>query len=246
MMRFNFIEHNPNTDLTPLILLHGWGGSIRSLSALATELSNQIPNPIINLELPGFGITPPDKEIMGTIDYAEFVYNFLKYKKIKNCILCGHSFGGKTSIAFALKYPAHVKGMVLINSSGVKPQNTLKRKIFKTLAVLAPNRFRQNQLVRKIFYNKLVRENDYLNAGKLKHTFQKVVVEHFDNKLQNIKTPTLIIWSEKDKSVPLFMATTLHKKISNSKLIVVPEETHGFPLHNPVKVAELITNYLKS
>ena len=246
MKKFNFVEHNPNSHLTPLILLHGWGGSIRSLSALATKLSNQIPNPIINLELPGFGITQLDKELMGTIDYADFVYNFLKYKKIRNCILCGHSFGGKTSIAFTLKYPAYVKSMVLINSSGVKPQNTLKRKIFKTLAVLAPNKLKQNQLGRKIFYRKLVRENDYLNAGKLKHTFQKIVVEHFDNKLQNIKTPTLIIWSEKDKSVPLFMATRLHTKISSSKLVVVPDETHGLPLHNPMRVAELITNYLKS
>ncbi|MBP9758356.1 alpha/beta hydrolase [Candidatus Dojkabacteria bacterium] len=243
-MKYNYKEFNKDSKLTPIIILHGWGGSLNSLNPLAENLSKSVKNRIFNLELSGFGSTPVSKDVMNTSDYANFVYDFLKEKNIKKYILVGHSFGGKTSIALTLKHSEMIEKLILVNSSGIKPKNSAKRKFFKVLISLVPTKVKDIGFLKKIFYKKIVRENDYLNSGKLSKSLSKIVSEHFDKELNHIQTPTLIIWSEKDKAVPLWMGEFLNSEIKTSKFIVVKDKTHGLPLTNPEIVSDIITEFL--
>ena len=54
----------------------------------------------------------------------------------------------------------------------------------------------------------------------MKESFKKVVGESVKPYLQDIKSPVLLIFGEKDKATPLYMAKTLHKHIEGSGLIV--------------------------
>jgi pimeloyl-ACP methyl ester carboxylesterase len=246
-MKHNFSEFNAsvNLPLIPVVLLHGWEGSLNSLNPLAEELSHKLPFRIINLELPGFGKTDLPKEIMCTEDYADFITDFLNDQGIAKTILVGHSFGGKTAICFTLNHPDKVDQLILINSSGIKPNNSTKKFFFKTLAAFAPKKLKQSGFLRRLFYKKIVRENDYLNASNLKASLSKIVEEHFDERLQAIDLRTLIIWSQKDSYVPLWMGELIKSKIRNSKLEVIENETHGLPLKKPELVADIISKFLK-
>lgn len=244
-MKYNYNEFNKDSKLIPILLLHGWGGNLQSLYPLANELSIILSNKVVNLELPGFGSTPIMKDLMGTADYSNFVYEFLNSRNIKKCILIGHSFGGKTSINLTLKHPEIIEKLILINSSGIKPKNSIKKKIFKTFVSFIPQKIKDIAILKQIFYKKIVREYDYLEAGELKKSLDKIVGEHFDDKLHNIKIPTLIIWSQKDNAVPLWMGEFMKSKINNSKLIVVKNKTHGLPLKEPKMVSKLINDFLK-
>lgn len=99
------------------VLLHGWGGSGKSLSILATKLKQDYPgSKVLNLELPGFGQTPLDHEFH-LQDYASWLSRRIsecyqqqgttiervgesdnrgvQSKGLPQLVLIGHSVGGK-------------------------------------------------------------------------------------------------------------------------------------------------------
>lgn len=244
-MNHNYLEYNSNSTFTPIIVLHGWGGSLQSLTPLSQHLSKLIYHPIYNLELPGFGDTKMTKDVMDTESYAQYVNDFIEAHNLEKIILVGHSFGGKTSIKFTLEYPEKVEKLILINPSGIKPRNSIKKTVFKTVSLLAPSSIKNSKIIRTIFYKKIVKENDYLNAKVLKKSLSKIVNEHYDNVLKEINCTTLLIWSEKDSYVPLWMGELMNSHIPNSKLEIVEGETHGLPLTNPEKTANIISVFLK-
>lgn len=247
-MQFNFSLRNKGKNLNPIVLLHGWGGSLESLETLASNLSEKIPNPIYNLELAGFGTTPLSKNPMCTLDYGLFVKDFLEKENLKLPILVGHSFGGKTIIQSMIKNLFAIKKVILVNSSGIHPRNTTKKIISKTVADITPNFIKKNRTIKSLLYKYILRERDYLYAGELEDTFKIVVEEYFDEQIHNAfakyDLKTLLIWSEKDVYTPLWMAKKLHRLIVNSKLQIVAKATHGLPLKEPKKVADTISNWL--
>lgn len=243
-MDYNFSVENADSSLSPFLLVHGWGGTINSLSSLQHCLAKDSKHPVYNLELPGFGKTEISKDSFSTSDYASFISGFIDSKKLKNVVLIGHSFGGKSSIALVVDGTPNIERLILINSSGLKPNNTIKKNISKIISNSIPEKIKTNSDIQKFVYKYILRESDYLNAGKLKTTLSKVVEEHYDDKLGAINIPTLIIWAEHDTYVPVWMGYKLKKDILNSKLIVVPDSTHGLPLHKPEIVSQIITSWV--
>lgn len=242
---YNFKLINKDSKTTPILLLHGWGGSIESLAKLQEELGKHVENPIFNLELPGFGKTPLIEGIAGTREYAKFVQDFLHEQKIDEVILIGHSFGGKISIELAISKKIRIKKLILINASGVEPKNSIKKSLNKFLTNLVPDKLKNWEMLRELYYKKILRERDYLTAGKLKQSLSKIVEEHYQDKLSEIDVHTLIIWGELDSYVPLWMGRLMEQKIKLSKLVVVPEATHGLPLKQPQLTAEIIEGWLE-
>jgi pimeloyl-ACP methyl ester carboxylesterase len=241
---FNFKLLNEQSKKTPILLLHGWGGSIESLNAFQENLAKELENPTYNLELPGFGTSPLLDGVCGTHEYALFVKGFLKANKIDEVILIGHSFGGKISIDLAVNKTVKIDKLVLINSSGVEPRNSLKKNLNKLISNLIPQKLKDWEELRAMYYKKILRERDYLTAGKLRESLSKIVEEHYQEKLGEILSPTLIVWGENDSYVPLWMGRILEQKIKLSKLVVVPEATHGLPLKQPKLTAEIVGKWL--
>lgn len=243
-MPFVFKQINKNAPGAPLVLLHGWGGNINSLQKLAEEIGEYAINPIYNLELAGFGDSQMPKPVMSTHDFAEYLNEFLTNNKIKEPILIGHSFGGKTIIDAVSSKLIKPKAVVLICTSGIKPQNNLKKSASKLLKKLVPQSIQNNKKLKTVFYKYIIKETDYLNSESLKESLSLIVEEHYDDKLEKIKIPVLIIWAENDSYVPVWMGRKIHSLIKDSKLIIVPNSTHGLPLHKPKIVSEIIYNWI--
>lgn len=244
MNKYNFESYNNQSKEAPIIILHGWGGSIKSLHHLSKNLSQELNHPIYSLELPGFGKTDMYKDVMNISDYGKYIKDFIKSLKLKSVILIGHSFGGKTSIYLTIEKELSIKKLVLINSSGLKPNNSFKKSISKFATKVTPKKLKKNKLIKNTVYKYILRERDYLNAGKLKVSLSTVVEEHFDDNISKINIPTLIVWGENDNYVPVWMGEKLEKNIKNSKLVIVPNATHGLPLKQPKLVAEIVGKWI--
>jgi pimeloyl-ACP methyl ester carboxylesterase len=62
--------------------------------------------------------------------------------------------------------------------------------------------------------------------------------------LQNISVPTLLIWGEKDKVVPLEVGERLHRDLRYSTLYTYPEAGHLIPEEIPEHIYERISNFV--
>lgn len=223
-----------------ILLVHGWGGSLESLRALQDELSKSFR--VYSLELPGHGTSTPPEKGWGVSDFTNFITDFLNKEKINNVTYVGHSFGGKLGIAVTSRNSEAFERLVLVNASGIKPKNSIKKIFWGIISFIVKPILNLGifSKLRTFVYRFIIRETDYLNtSGTVKETFKKIIDAHFDHEISKIKTPTLIIWGERDTYTPLWMGQKLHSQIENSTFLVFPSK-HNLPLEKPVEVAETI------
>lgn len=232
----------------PIIILHGWGSRIEKWQPLKKELE-KAGFEVFLPYLPGFGQAKPPKKPWSVSDYVNWLKNYLKEKSLKNYFLIGHSFGGRLAIKLASQKPTGLKGLILINSAGIKPRNYFKRLIFFILAkvgkiifLLPPFCFLAYS-ARKTLYQ-LAREKDYFKTrGVMRATFKKVISEDLKGYLRKIKTPTLILWGKKDSSTPLQDGELMARFIPGSRLFVFPKAGHSLPWQLAKEVAQKIVQF---
>ena len=78
----------------------------------------------------------------------------------------------------------------------------------------------------------------------MRQTFNNIVSTDLTKNLDNIIAPCLIVWGDKDKSTPLYMAKKLNKQIKNSELKIYRNSGHFSYLENFGDFCELCKKYL--
>ncbi len=235
----------------PVLILHGWGSSIKSWLRVQEFLAEKGFKVVVP-DLPGFGESSVPEKAWTVLDYKNFIIRFAEKIGLNQFSLLGHSFGGRISIKFAQKHPEKIKSLILCNSSGIKLQLDQKTKIIYSLSRLGNTLFSKRLLskfrkfVKKIFYF-FLRHKDYVKANKImRKTLKLVINEDLLPALSQIKTRTLIIWGEKDDMVPLKAAYIFKEKIPNSELKVFPNVKHSPHREIPEELSKTIDNFLKA
>ncbi|HRN85767.1 MAG TPA: alpha/beta hydrolase [Candidatus Dojkabacteria bacterium] len=234
-----------------IILLHGWGGSLKSLTPLQNELIKSGKFRVFNIEWPGFGDSPVTNHSANLADYVKYLEDFIINQNLIRPILVGHSFGGKVAMSMLINNSGIAEKLILINSSGLKPRNSLKKaalflptKLFGSVFSL-PGLKKVKPLTRKIYYKIVVRESDYLKSEELSESLKCILDENLDEKVKDIEVETLLLWGEKDTRTPLWMAEYLRDEIPNSKLEVIKDARHNLPLIQPELVSTMISLFIK-
>jgi len=78
----------------------------------------------------------------------------------------------------------------------------------------------------------------------MKDTYLKVISEDLSEELHKIKTPTVIIWGDKDNYTLVEDAYFINQQIENSKLIILPGANHELNRKVPDILAKEILNSL--
>lgn len=232
-------EYFDNKSKTSLVFLHGWGQNIKMMESLAKPFCKKYN--VLIIDLPGFGDSAEPKEVWSIYDYSEMVNELLKELKIKNPILVGHSFGGKISLAYAIKY--NPKKIVLLASPYKKniKKPTLKMKIYKTVKKIP--------LLNKLegFVKNHVGSTDYKNASEM---MKKILVHHVNldltEEVKNIKCPTLLIWGTNDNAVSYEDGKTLEKLIPNAGLVTYEGCTHYAYLERLDQTIRVLNSFIGS
>jgi pimeloyl-ACP methyl ester carboxylesterase len=225
-----------------LVLIHGAGGMVLDWPlALRKEMN------AIALHLPGHGRSPGNGR-RSIKDYAEDIVAFLDAQEIKSAVIAGHSMGGAIAQTLALDYSDYVKGLILSGTAAHLPVNQaiidgLENNFEETTELLikwqwakdAPEHFRQQGLERLRQIPMEITRNDYLACND------------FDvrERLLEISVPTLILAASRDTMIALPAAELLHEGITKSKLVVIENGGHMFPLEQPAKVVEVIKQWLE-
>lgn len=225
-----------------VLVLEGWGTNTAVYAPISSLLSGKYT--VYTLDFPGFGRSEEPKEVWDVGMYADFTVEFAKALGIKEVILIGHSFGGRVIFKLHEKeLPFDVPKIVLIDSAGVKPPDTLKKKIKRTkykiarkcLELFAPSKVEKYRLAHS--------SADYQTASPMmREVLKKTVSEDLRSLFSKVTAPTLLIWGKNDTATPLSDGQLMEKSMKDAGLVVL-EGGHYSYLDSPTLFARVMTSF---
>ncbi len=227
--------------LNTVVLLHGW----RSEAAVWFNAARQLVEQgyqVLALDLPGFGESQNPPANFALNDYAAVLAKLLENLELPRVALVGHSFGARVALKTAVQRPELVERLVLVASGGWRPKQRLGwqllAKIVKPVFSLPVLRSAR----RKIY--QLLGAEDYLARPELRQVFLNILKEDTLELAASVSQPTLVIWGEKDSTVPVSFGQQLQQKIKDAQLEVLPTAGHFVFLDKPGEFLQSLITFL--
>lgn len=238
-----------------LILLHGLGSSAESwqmnIGRLAQKFHVFAPDQI------GFGKSDKPFLKYRITTYVDFLDKFMSELRIEKAHLIGNSMGGWVAALMALKYPSRVEKLVLVASAGLLPANFDEMQIYQ-LNNSTREEIREN--MKKVFANPLFYSNEALvdqfltqrviaNDG---YTIASLIEsirrreDFLNEKINQIKKSTLIVWGKQDGLLPVSDAYAFNKGIAGSKLVIFDSCGHLPQLEKADEFNRVVEDFLLS
>ncbi|MDX1535864.1 MAG: alpha/beta hydrolase [Candidatus Spechtbacterales bacterium] len=234
-----------------VLVLHGWGSCIKEWTKVHNEL-NERGFRVIALDLPGSGETEDPKRPMRLGDFSEFVHEFTQKINIQYFALLGHSFGGRIAVDYATRWSNQLRALILVSAAAA-----VQHPRIRTFAYLILSRFLDTILFHPKLkeYRKKLGKAWIIASGQNTHrelspVMQRSLKLSVSNNLRpyfpNITTPTLLIWGDKDTTVPISDAFLIHKSIPLTHLHILPDLRHNLHLRAPVEIAKNTAYFLNN
>ncbi len=252
----------------PILLLHGLATSSYTWHAVMPELAKN--HHVIAIDLRGFGASDkPLDDRYAISDQAEVVQAFIEQQNLKNLTIVGHSFGGGITLALALKTEKdlshRIRNLILVDTIAYRQPMPIFFRLLELPMVgdigmtVVPPELQASQGLRLAYYDRSkisAREvAEYANtlySPAAKHalikTVEKIVPEDIDQVAESYKTiklPTLILWCQEDKVVPVRLGRRLHADMPSAELTVFAGCGHMPQEEKPEDTAEAIEAFLK-
>ena len=165
--------------------------------------------------------------------------------------MAGHSFGGRISIDYAVRYPQQLDKLILISAAGVVRHEKVKIKIFLILTKIGnfvfstPILSSLKPLVGRVAY-KLAGARDYKKASeKMQKIMERILEENLRVFLPKVTQPTLILWGGKDIITPVSDAKILNREIKNSYMHIFSNQPHALNLTMPQNLSKHMIDFLE-
>jgi pimeloyl-ACP methyl ester carboxylesterase len=269
-MKVHYRDEGVQTDSVPLILLHGMSSSLNTWDSVVLGLKGQ--KRVISLDLPGFGLTGPSHENAYNFDYySKFIDSFTTRLNIKRFILVGNSMGGAISWNYALHNPKGLAKMVLIDAAGYPKKGEsgslgftiASTPVINNLLLYATPKFLVRKSLETVYYDQArvtdaqverfhdvaIREG---NRGAALLIFKGSFTgnsKRFLNsnvaRIKDIKTPTLILWGDKDNLIGVNNVDNFLQDIQGSRAEIYKNVGHVPMEEVPGKVAASIAGFVK-
>jgi 2-hydroxy-6-oxonona-2,4-dienedioate hydrolase len=238
-----------------LVLVHGLGASSERWQYVVPLF--EIDFHVIVLDLVGFGYS--DKPLADyTIDFfSNFLEKFLISLGIKKTSIVGSSLGGQISAEYTSSHPQSVDKLILVSPSGIMKQSTFALDAY-VMAALYPNEQSAKNAFeimdgsgKKIPMNII---NGFVTRMKLpnaKFAFMSTLLglknsKLITKKLENISSPTLIIWGSDDPVIPVNFADDFVSSINNCTLYEMNKCGHTPYVQEPELFASRVLEFLNN
>jgi pimeloyl-ACP methyl ester carboxylesterase len=211
-----------------VVLLHGLGSRkedwLPVIEPLAQKYRLLVPDQI------GFGRS--DKPLLdySIQTYVDFLNEYLRQLRVEKASLVGESLGGWIAGMYAeeLSSGSHlipVEKLVLVDAAGLKQDTPIPNLNPSSLAdmrglmeaVFYDTSWLNEDALRKIFTDKLATKDGYTVRSILSNP--ELGAQRLDDKLSNIKVPTLVAWGKQDKLLPIASGERYTAGISGAKMV---------------------------
>lgn len=230
-----------------LLLIHGVTSSLHTWKGWHEHLSTYFK--VISFDVPSFGLTGPPPNGDYSIEmYMRVIDKLLEHLGTEKIYLAGNSFGGYLAWNYALHQPNKVLKMILLDAAGIGSKKSDLRDVgFKLflhpIAKFFAHRITPRRVLKqglRMAYGdpskvteELVDTYQHLlmrkgNRKGFTEVLDKTILHGRDNtiRIKEIKTPTLIMWGDKDKTISIKDGYAFQKLIKDSELIVYKNIGH--------------------
>ena len=245
-LKIAYEESGPDEG-KPVVLLHGWGCTHHTVKFIASCLNDKMK--VFSIDLPGHGASDEPSEVWDSFDFANLLNKFINSFHLEKPSLIGHSFGGRTIIAFASSHKSHK--IVLVDAAGIKPRRPLKYyyKVYSYKLIKKLSKFFMSEENYKKSMERILQKRgsaDYKSSTpKMRQIMSRCVNQDLKKELRLIESPTLLVWGEEDTATPLNDAKTMEKLIPDAGLVSFPGCGHYSFLDNPGGFRGVIREFFK-
>jgi pimeloyl-ACP methyl ester carboxylesterase len=251
----------------PVVFIHGLGTSSYTWHRIAPALATS--HRVITIDLKGFGAS--DKPLEGPYTVraqADLVREVMARKGLSDVTLVGHSYGGGISLLLALDeangIPSRISRMVLLDSIAY-PQDTplffdlIQLPVIGDLSVeVIPPDLQIEQALRLAYEQESAVTPEaiaqysaplYTAGGKhaVIETVRNIVpkdVETIARQYPSIRVPTLIVWCDQDRVVPLSLGRQLAENMPRAQLRIIRGCGHAPQEEKPAETLKVIKAHL--
>jgi pimeloyl-ACP methyl ester carboxylesterase len=253
----------------PIVLIHGMLNSSSHWQSVASSLAGDYT--VIAPDLIGHGDSAAPRGDYSLGAHAASIRDLLAAVGIDRATVVGHSLGGGVAMQFFYQFPQRVERLVLISSGGLGHEVSpmLRTAALPGVSALlsatihprllsamrrAGRRLSERGVGTGVYLQAIARalsplENRDARAAFL-HTLRAVIDVHGQrvsatDRLYLLESmPTLIVWGERDHTIPLGHGRAAHRAIPHSRFRTLPGAAHFPHLEDPDGLSALLRDFI--
>jgi len=249
-----------------MVLIHGFTSSTLVWSKVFLRLADAGYR-VIAPDMLGYGYTAKPRNGDYTIDgQAKLVIRLLDALGIPRAIIVGSSYGGAVAATCALDYPDRVEKVILVGAvNNNRPLAFMLMRLFGSPVVgdvvspllIGSRRLLRRRMKRVYDEHSWVLDERRVDARHLPlraaSTHRAIIrtvrgwdAERISRDAHLISQPTLLLWGENDREIPLGDAERLHAEIHGSRLIVFLNCGHLPHEEYPEEFTNVVTDFCEA
>ncbi len=240
---FKYLESKGGKE--NLLLLHGLFGALSNFEGIIRHFSgtHNVIVPILPIfELPIFSVS-----LSGLV---ENIQDFVQFKGYSKLHVLGNSLGGHLAILYTLANQDKVSSMTLTGSSGLFESamgNTFpKRGDYEYIKKKTQDTFYDPKTATQELIDEVYNiTTDRSKAIRIIATAKSAVRHNLEDKLHEIKVPTLLIWGKQDNVTPPFVGEKFHELIPHSELSFIDKCGHAPMMEREDEFNVILEKFLK-
>jgi pimeloyl-ACP methyl ester carboxylesterase len=261
-VRLHYQDAGP-LEAPALVLIHGFASSTLVWSKVLLELASEGFR-VIAPDMAGFGYSGKPKHLDYTIaSQAEMIVGLMDHLKLDSATIVGSSYGAAVATTIALDYASRVDRLVLVGAvTNNKPTRFLLMRLFRSPVIgdlVSPFLLGSRRLLRRRMKRVYDRHHWVLDERRVdaRHlplqasgthravirTVRRWDAERISRDAYLITQPTLVLWGENDRDVPLRDGERLHQKIENSRFVIFRDCGHLPHEEFPEEFTEIVSDF---
>ncbi len=244
----------------PLLFVHGLGGCWQNWLENLLEFARD--RRVIAVDLPGFGASQMPAKTISVSGYARTLDLLCEALAIDAAAVVGNSMGGFVAAEMAIASPQRVERLVLVSAAGLQIAELRLRRVLGLLALTRVDRVvgvyggwvgghaeavARRMRLRRLMFAGIARHPDAVPWPLVAEQAQafgrpgfmpalRAMVSYpLRDRLARIACPTLVIWGENDRLVPLRDASAFERLIPDARKIVYRDTGHVPMLERPAQ-----------
>jgi len=254
-----------------IVLIHGMLNSSGHWRAVAQSLASDFT--VIAPDLIGHGDSPALRGDYSLGAHAASIRDLMAATGVERATIVGHSLGGGVAMQFFYQFPQRVERLVLVSSGGLGHEVSplLRTAALPGISTLLSLTLHPRLLERMwrlgghprwrdarvgISMQAVSRALRRLESAASREAFLQTLRAVIDTRGQRVsatdrlylleKVPTMIVWGERDRLIPLSHGRSAHEAVPHSHFRTLPRAAHFPHLEDPDGLSKALREFIQA